>query len=206
MHFCRKMLRVAFTLFMLLLAKFAKVPGLGGGGGQPKFANASILGAYGPPSHPLLTSKLAHIQFLPLVSFALLISWSCSCNQYWSPHAMFPLFAPSLKDCKWSCSMCIMWRISPLCPNTRLFLCWTMRFHSCFKWVACTPPLSTGSKGHAAASNGGNPKLLESLVRRWEWGQRRIQSPVQGLVAKAEEQFARPCFVNCFPHPTLSLF
>ena len=47
---------VVSRIYALLLAKFAKVPGLGGGGGrgQPNFGNARILGAYVPPTHPLL--------------------------------------------------------------------------------------------------------------------------------------------------------
>ena len=37
----------------LLWTIFARMPGLGGGG-QPNFGNARILGAYGPPTPPLL--------------------------------------------------------------------------------------------------------------------------------------------------------
>ena len=35
-------------------------------------------------------------------------------------------------------------------------------------WAGCTPPLSTGSEVHADCRNRGNPKLSESLLRRWE--------------------------------------
>ena len=42
---------VASGIYALLLAKFAKVPGLGGGG-QPNFGNARILGAFGRATHP----------------------------------------------------------------------------------------------------------------------------------------------------------
>ena len=42
---------VTSRIYALLLAKFAKVPGLGGGG-QPNFGNARILDAYGPQTHP----------------------------------------------------------------------------------------------------------------------------------------------------------
>ena len=40
-------------IYVLLLAKFSKVPGLGGGGGQPNFGNARILRPYGTPTPPL---------------------------------------------------------------------------------------------------------------------------------------------------------
>ena len=35
-------------------------------------------------------------------------------------------------------------------------------------WAGCTPLLSTGSEVHADCRNRGNPKLSESLLRRWE--------------------------------------
>ena len=47
---------VVSRIYALLLAKFAKVPGLGGEvgvGGQLNSGHASILGASGPPTHPL---------------------------------------------------------------------------------------------------------------------------------------------------------
>ena len=34
--------------------------------------------------------------------------------------------------------------------------------------------------------------LQKSWERREEWGQRRIQSPVQGFLAKVQEQISRP--------------
>ena len=46
---------VTSRIYALLLAKFAKVPGLGG---QPNFGNARILGAYGPATRPLMKSFL----------------------------------------------------------------------------------------------------------------------------------------------------
>ena len=49
---------VASRIYALLLAKFAKAPGLGGGGGQPNSGNASILGAYGTPTPPLVADAI----------------------------------------------------------------------------------------------------------------------------------------------------
>ena len=57
---------VAIRIYALLLAKFARMSGIGGGGGegggsQPNFGNARILGAFGPPTHPLRhQDKLNH--------------------------------------------------------------------------------------------------------------------------------------------------
>ena len=41
---------VTSHIYALLWAKFARMPGLGGG--QPNFGNARFLGAYGPPAPP----------------------------------------------------------------------------------------------------------------------------------------------------------
>ena len=49
---------VTSRIYALLLAKFAKMPGLGGGG-QTIFSNDIILGTFGPETPPL--AKLVHL-------------------------------------------------------------------------------------------------------------------------------------------------
>ena len=53
------MSRVSFTRFVGQIHQGARIRGWGGG--QPNSGNASILGAYGPPTHPLPMSKLGEI-------------------------------------------------------------------------------------------------------------------------------------------------
>ena len=52
----------ASRIYALLLAKFAKVPGLGGGGSTQFWQ----LGAYGPPTHPLLVNHNVVTDWLKL--------------------------------------------------------------------------------------------------------------------------------------------
>ena len=52
MIYARLSKNVASRIYILLWTIFARMPGLGGGG-QPNFGNARILGAYGPPTPPL---------------------------------------------------------------------------------------------------------------------------------------------------------
>ena len=44
---------VASRIYVILWAKSLMMPGLGGGGGQPNFGNACILGVSGPVTPPL---------------------------------------------------------------------------------------------------------------------------------------------------------
>ena len=48
---------VASRIYVILWAKSLRMPGLGGGGGQPNLGNACILGLAGPITPPLSSKK-----------------------------------------------------------------------------------------------------------------------------------------------------